>query len=484
MLRRLSAISLATLVVAAGPAYSAEITVDGAKALADEFARYIGKEAFDKGYVSITPRGESYLVTLDAEKLATLVPNEFGSITVDGNAAFTAEPLDDGTWRVRNDSTPSSVTMTLNPPHGPETFTYTFDGPIEGDGIFDPSLGVFRSYTGRSNGFSMTGPGVQAEEKNISVTMSGTAVSDGVSDIEGNAGIDSLDESFTIPDAPPMQLSVRQIGQDFAVKALKGRAILDLLAFIVAHNKEDKLAAENESEFKSLVNAALPLFDRHDQTLTMASLAVESPMGPVTMDNFGMRFAMSGLVAKAEMSLGVTAENLAFPPVGIPPWAVQLVPTAFDVGLGVDGMDLEAPSKLFVSEMDINDPKPVTPQVEEQLAKLALPTGKVHVTIQPTTVSSSLYTANATGDFDIVPAEPQPIVEGTATITMKGLDETMAAIQAEAANDPEAAGAAMGLTFAKGLAKTNPDGSATWEIAVAADGSVRINGQMMVPPSR
>ena len=72
-------------------------------------------------------------------------------------------------------------------------------------------------------------------------------------------------------------------------------------------------------------------------------------------------------------------------------------------------------------------------------------------------------------------AGPAAQPSGKAHITMKGLDEVMKLIQAA---PPEAGlqqGAAV-VVVAKGMAKTEADGSLSWDVEASPDGKFSVNG--------
>jgi len=62
---------------------------------------------------------------------------------------------------------------------------------------------------------------------------------------------------------------------------------------------------------------------------------------------------------------------------------------------------------------------------------------------------------------------------GQALLTLKGLDETMAALQA---GPPDVQQMAPALLLAKGLGKTEADGSLSWKIESNPAGAITVNG--------
>ena len=103
------------------------------------------------------------------------------------------------------------------------------------------------------------------------------------------------------------------------------------------------------------------------------------------------------------------------------------------------------------------------------MGRVFLPDGGT-LTIQPSRVTTKMLDVTLDGRAAM---GPQP--GGQVTITAKGLDKEIAALQAQAATDPGVVGVLSPLVLAKNLAKPNPDGSLAWVIAFGA-GPVTVNG--------
>jgi len=78
--------------------------------------------------------------------------------------------------------------------------------------------------------------------------------------------------------------------------------------------------------------------------------------------------------------------------------------------------------------------------------------------------------ADFSGTLDYASGRPS----GEMTIRMRGFDKTMAAVKALG---PDVAAESLpGLAMAKGLAKTEADGSLTWVVELGRDRSLKVNG--------
>jgi hypothetical protein len=68
------------------------------------------------------------------------------------------------------------------------------------------------------------------------------------------------------------------------------------------------------------------------------------------------------------------------------------------------------------------------------------------------------------------------------SIVARDYDKTIAAVQELAKTNPELTQASLGLMMIKGFAKADPDGAQRWDVAVATDGSISVNGQQIKGP--
>ena len=110
---------------------------------------------------------------------------------------------------------------------------------------------------------------------------------------------------------------------------------------------------------------------------------------------------------------------------------------------------------------------------DEDSAKVAqalLSAGPLELVLAPSHVTAPAIDADLEGAMRWEVGKPS----GRMTIRMRGFDKTMAAVRALG---PEAAVKSLtALAMAKGLAKTESDGSLTWLVELAPDRSIKVNG--------
>lgn len=155
----------------------------------------------------------------------------------------------------------------------------------------------------------------------------------------------------------------------------------------------------------------------------------------------------------------------------IPAWSRDLLPNDFVLDLKALGYDLEAAAEEILKVMRA-DVRPDESKAAGERAVYALaPPGKVRVALGPSQIVSKLLTIALEGEMTII----QPVPRGRLVVKAKGVEETIAALQAVQGDD--AAGKALIFFIAaKGFGKSEPDGSLTWVIENPDGGLPKING--------
>jgi hypothetical protein len=110
--------------------------------------------------------------------------------------------------------------------------------------------------------------------------------------------------------------------------------------------------------------------------------------------------------------------------------------------------------------------------VEPRLAAAFMPKGSVDITLGTSEIIAKVFNLKANGSMK---AGPAIMPAGQATVSLKGIDDILAALQSA---PPE-----MGMQqiapvalIAKGMGKQEADGSLSWKIESTPTGSVTING--------
>ena len=463
--------------VSAGtPALAAAATAEEAQRLTGVFQTYLGTEP---GVVTVAPAGEAYDVKIDLAPLIGKIkqPNFSAEIS-----PFVMKLTDQGggMWLVTQDSplsysakVPGQLEMTVKA------------GAMKGSSVFDQNVSAFISSTYDIADFSVdetiTTPeattthvayNIKAMHYETASMPAGPEVLDGTF----HWAMSGLTETFKLPmpqpGGMPMDLTITaETGtQDGTIKGMKAQAIYRLIAWFVAHPSEEAIKA-GQVELKSLVGAGLPLFENVTAKGALQNLSVVTPVGPVGIANLGVDVGVNGVVADGMVHEGFRADGLTLPPGLVPPFAQDLVPQSFALDFKVSDFNLAEPAKMLLDIMDLNDAKPMTPEESAKLLTALLPKGAAEISLGPSKITSKLYDVDFEGRMT---AGPVGVPLGQATIRAKGLDDVMKTLQAA---PPEMIGNAIpAIIAAKGMAKTEADGSLSWKIENTISGALLVNG--------
>lgn len=252
---------------------------------------------------------------------------------------------------------------------------------------------------------------------------------------------------------------------------LKGRPLLDILKFGIAHIKQKPTAAD-QGELKAALTAALPLFKSTSSTGSVTKVEVTSPIGNISAAKIGYLLNANGLVKDGAFEEGISVEGLVIPPGVVPLWSTSLVPASAGLDFKITGFDLAGWSKGMIDAADFTKSDVVAEDVMAKLVTGILPTGAATISLVSSSVANSTYNLSADGTFT-AGMEAQPT--GKSTVKLSGIDAIMKIVSAA---PPEAGlkDATAVMILAKGLGKTGADGSITWDIEATADGQILVNG--------
>jgi hypothetical protein len=465
------------IVAATSPAWASPATSDGARSLEQSYADYLSKAVVDKGVVSVTPDGDDYVVAWDLEKGLTLLGADPGALKA-ARFSYRLTPTGDGAWRLAADAFP---TMTIDAPTDAGRMTGTFELRGFGlQGVYDPSLGDFlRSRLGidvaqaklKVTDAQQTTDTEFAESGIVGETRAKSA-SDGAGvDIASLHSIASLSETIVgaaNDGSGPMALTYsigRGVGEA-TMTGLRAKEIAECWKYVVAHGDE----APVPHEFDEKLRAALPLWSNLKLVGKLNDVAVKAPFGQAKAKSIAETITLTGLTAPAIAEFGVQAEGVTIDSSQAPSWATKLTPASLDLDLKLSGGGLDRAAQIALDDPSFAASGDLSDEAQEQI-DAALFAGDPKLTLAPGRLSTPTFDVGYEGEASVVNGAPR----GRLVVTADGLDKAIALLQEIAGADPEAEAAILSLSYAKGLAKSGPDGRLTWTIAFA-DGEVTVNG--------
>ncbi len=471
-------LSFAFLLTISAPAFGQAVDGQGAQQLSDQLSRYVGKQALNEGILKISAEGDAYKVTFDMKALAAKVPKQdlakfdFSPITL------SVKPNGDGGWSVSSDFS-TSGSFEVNNSEGPATGQILIkDGKFAG--VYNPELGAFTSGESSIAGMTMT----SRMPRQITDLNVGSGSSKFGATKSANGGVD-LNVMQSMADfAETVKLDNRSVGGvktselvvDLTAKAIRTKPFLDLLAFAVAHEDEDRLKAD-QAELKTLLLAALPLWERMDGTYTFKNFVFETYAGNLGASQLITSFGADGIAREGRFDYRIKATGLSFPYI-IPGWAAKLLPTEFDVKFGGVNIDLDSMSRKAIETFDLNKNPPLPAEFGDQIKADFMANAPKFVVGHSVFINGDTQVA-LEGEMTFPDGEKP---DANLTIDVAGYDKIVASLQEAAKTDSEASQAFTGALAIKGFAKTLPDGRIEWDIIARHDGSVTVNGAMLKGP--
>jgi hypothetical protein len=464
---------------AAGFAADVPATPEGAQKLTALFEKYVGKSAAGAPpSFTLTPEDGHYTLAVDLAALTA--PMKASGFSYDpATLTFALTEQSDGLWRYDRAAIPA---LSFHMKDGGSGSVHFAD--YKSSGLFDPALGWYKTIEANSGTvqIQVKAPGV---DENISVgggsaTGTGMALADGAVATAVHEDLADLSGAFAItpgganpkPDAKPIKVAFKsdKMSVDIALDGLKAHPLLDLWAFAAAHPSRPELAA-NEAALKDLLRAALPASFKLAESFALQSLSIETAQGVFTAAGGKGGIGASGSGAENSFDEHFAIDGLALPTGLVPPMFAALTPTAAEIGFKVSGFDLNAGATEAISDMHLAGDGPVIsaddrPKVEAKFKGA----GPIVIDIAPSHILAPQLDLSYEGHIVWSGAKPT----GTVTVHARNFDKTVAAIKALGPMaTPQMLG---GLTMAKGLAKTESDGTLTWVGALTADGAMSVNG--------
>lgn len=472
-------LALAVLVGLAGPLSAQTSTSEGAAALTAAFQRYLSDTP---GVVTVSPTGTAYKVVIDAAPLAA---------RAGGADDATMSPLElvltdrgDGSWGVAQDQ-PFALDIDLA---GNGAISLRL-ASVTLDGVWDPELATFTSYTGTATGFDYVAtlpagpdlPPARTTQTIATMAYSGTGAANPAGGVDLTQDYDArgISQTMPIPEAgsdpgnadPDITISIaRQTGSATA-SGLRSRELLDLAAFAVANPSQAAITAAQD-DLRTRLGALMPVFALIEADFTLEDVDAATPAGTFGLRRLGAVVTARGAVADGYLREAFSFEGIKLPPGLVPDWAVPLIPERGSIDIAGTGFDLAAVAARAIAGFDLTRDPPVDPATEEAIAGLILPTGQVTITFAPSEITGTGYRLAWDGQMLAGPVSDIPT--GRATITATGLD---AVRQALIGAPPDIGGpASMGIGAAVAVGRISGD-TVTWDIDATTPGQVLVNGR-------
>jgi hypothetical protein len=465
-------------------ASAADISQDGANAIRDNLNHLLPKDIAKSAPVRVTPAGSRYEIVYDFAKLLAKIKKE--DFNIKGLTPFKmfATPQDSGLWDLEGNNDLNVTGHFTGPDKKRSDFTYSVADMVF-NSVFDPAISYFRSgdFSAKELKFSSS---TDTEVVNASfgdmiykLSSAESASADRL-DFAANGKFSTFAEQVSGKEMPPIAISADSVDFDAKVNGLAAKDLKEIVLFVLDHVEQEHLTKESETRFKDMLDNAFPLLNSLEETIKLNNLAVTSAVGSGGAKSFGYHFKVDGPSNATRIAVAVDAADVTLDSVLVPAGYTAFLPQALDIQFGVPGMDFAALGEEFM-KLDFTKSTGDGREAGQQAAEKLFPGGILKVDFPKVSVKSSVYDVEVSGEME-GRVDTQKDYKVNASIVARDYDKTIAAVQELAKTNPDLSQASFGLMMIKGFAKADPDGAQRWDLAVAGDGSVSVNGQQIKGP--
>ncbi|CCM76618.1 hypothetical protein [Rhizobium mesoamericanum] len=475
----IAATSTIAIALASG-ACGAEINQAGAKQVEESLTKLLPRSVAKDRVVTVNPAGTRYEIIYDLAKL--LKKLDPGSLTITGLTPWSmfATPLDTGLWSVEGNNS-LNVSGSFKAPGQPKAdFTYAIDAFVV-SGMFDPAISYFRSgdFSTKAVNFSSKS---EAEELNAGFdgmkykVASSEGAAAGTTNFATSGSATGFIERIKSGEVPPVEIRADAFDFAAAVNGLPANKVRDIILFVIDHADEKKLAASDSNKLKAMLRDAFPLLTSFNETIGLNNLTVSSAAGSGGAKNVGYEVTLDGPTDATRFGIGVTAEQISFASPVVPAAYSAFLPRELQLKFAIADMDFAAFGDEFL-KVDFTGGA-ASEDSGKKAAERLFKGGELVMDFPKISAVSSVYDAEVSGKIR-GRIDSSKDYSMDATVLARDLDKTIAAVQELAKTNADLNQVSFGLMMAKGFAKTDPDGRQRWDISVAKNGSVTINGQVI-----
>jgi hypothetical protein len=460
--------------LSASPALAADkpATPEGADALKALIAKFFPAAlAGASPLVTVTAESSHYLVSADLSALNALLAET--AISYDPAViAYKAVEQDDGNWRVAVDSLPR-IGFLSKDASGSLEFTN-----FRSTALISPAVAWLLSGSA-----SLDKGTLQIQNQKLTQLIDFGPVQETLATNVGGDGAVSTQVKEEIVELglkaagagendSPINFSGRAEKAliNLGVDGFKSRKAFDLWSLVAAHPARADLA-NHEAELKGLLRELAAPGLKVDEGIEAQKTVVTASLGAIALADLKYQLGAANAGPQSSINFSVSADGLSLPVGLLPPNASALTPSKINVAATLKGIDITAAANEWISDLSLQGEGPVLSDDNAEKVEAAfLSAGPVQIEFAPSHVVAPAVDADFAGSIRLDHNKPTAAI----TIHARGFDKTMAAVKDLG---PDIAGKAMpGLALAKGLAKSEGDGSLSWLVELDAERSIKVNG--------
>ncbi len=458
----------------ASPALAADkpATPEGADALKALIAKFFpAAQTGAAPVVTVTPESSHYLVSADLSALNALLA-ETGVSYDPAVISYKAIEQDDGNWRVLIDSLPrigfhskdASGSFELTNLRSTALVSPAIAWLLSGSGSTDK--GSFQIQSPKITQSIDFGPAQETIATNVGADGSvSTEVKEEIAEL-------SLKALGAGENDAPINFSgrVEKALVNLGLSGFKSRKAFDLWGLVAANPARADLAS-HEAELKGLLKELTAPGLKVDEGIEAKKTVITASLGAIALADVKYQLGAANAGPQSSINFSVSADGLSLPVGLLPPNAGALTPSKIDIAATLKGIDIAAAANEWISDLSLQGDGPVLSDDNAEKVEAAfLSAGPVRIEFAPSHVVAPALDADFAGAVRLDHNKPTAAI----AIHARGFDKTMAAVKNLG---PDIAGKAVpGLALAKGLAKSEGDGSLSWLVELDAERSIKING--------
>ena len=463
-------------------ARAADISEAGAREITERLTYYLPKSIVDTGFLKVTAGTQRYELSVNFEPLLKDLNKQEFSIT--GLKPFVQylTPQEDGLWKLEaSDNLKVSGFFTAEGKKS--NFAYSID-KFTYDGIFDPALSFMRSgntSVEKTKVSTESGPvKVDASIDSYTSDMRAENIDRGVADFVSNVSARGFVETISDPTAGMTTISAASMDGRAQADKIGIAALRDLIVFALDKIKtgDKTMTAQDDAKLKALIKANVPFVENLIEDFHFRDVKVASQGMEIALADVGYKVEFNGIKADTRVGFEFSVNDPKVPAGLLPPGMDAALPKFASMGVAITGLNVEGVIAYMLEHADFTKSEPLTPQQSDEIGKIILSDGKMHIQFNNVTAKSDVYDLTLGGSMLVDPNNSdKPNVD--ITITARDLDKTVNFLQANANTVPQFGQASFMVLMMKGFGKQEADGRMTWNVKVDQTGKVIINGREM-----
>jgi hypothetical protein len=349
-------------------------------------------------------------------------------------------------------------------------------GELKDTGRFDPRVPFVReadiSVKDVTSTMRSSQDTVKAGINDFSVKMRSTDVKAGVVDVVSDYNGSGLSQTFGAFPKPEVKISSETLEGQLSAKSFDVAGIAKLMAFWRTEGRPrdmKSLKPEDLKELSSIVGMHRPFVDGLSGKTTISGIKINSSGKAFMVEKLAYDWSFEDMAGDGVVLVGATAHNPSVTPGFWPAGLEKALPREMAVHARYFGFKFEPVWEALS--------KPDMAMRDTDIRKVMLPDGCVTVQFSNTYARSDVYDLSLEGSLFMRPGREDDQSEADLTITAKDFDKTVKFLQDNSKSLPIFGQASFFALMAKGLGKSQPDGSMVWNVKVDERGKVTINGQ-------